>query len=193
MKSNRRRGPPLPPGRSRCPGAARLSLLNHGLRGRHRRDVSTTAWSHRLIFDCAQVAAWTSWRATTPRASGVIQAKAGDRAERHRRLGRLQRQLATCGPKPTHVVRDRAGRSPLCRNQFLGASFAPDSADFHTGAKEASPSRRALLLTVRITVPARPARRARARPGVAAARRPDVPVARAPRADDDREPVEPAK
>ena len=56
-----------------APRARRVSepsLLNHGLRGRHRRDVSTTAWSHRLISMIVHRSRrGTSWRATTPRAS----------------------------------------------------------------------------------------------------------------------------
>ena len=56
-----------------APRAQRVSeppLLNHGLRGRHRRDVSTTAWSHRLISMIVHRSRrGTSWRATTPRAS----------------------------------------------------------------------------------------------------------------------------
>ena len=60
MKSNGRRGAPAPPAVA-APRARRVSeppLLNHGLRGRHRRDVSTTAWRCGLSpIDSASTAA----------------------------------------------------------------------------------------------------------------------------------------
>ena len=118
-------------------------------------------------------------------------------------LGRLQRQLADLGgPKPTHVVSVTVPAGPtLCRNQFLGASFAPDSlADFHTGAKEGESieAKASDGSTVRITVPAGTSPGATLHVRVPVALPPPVdptvPVAQGtPVVTTTAEPVEPAK
>ena len=87
---------------------------------------------------------------------GVIQAKAGDRAERHRR----PRQAPAAARRPGRAqadarrVRDRAGRSHAVPKSISRCLIC--TRDFHTGAKEGESieAKASDGSTVRITVPA---------------------------------------
>ena len=127
MKSNGRRGAPAPPAVA-APRARRVSepsLLNHGLTGRG-------------------VGPHGARRHRGP--PGVIQAKAGDRAERHRR----PRQAPATARRPGRAqadarrVRDRAGRShAVPKSNFSVPHLHPTHWLISTQApRKASPSRR---------------------------------------------------
>ena len=126
-------------------------------------------------------------------------AKAGDRAERHRR----PRQAPAAARRPGRAQadarreRNRAGRSHAApKSNFLGASLA----GFHTGAKEGESieAKASDGSTVRITVPAGTAPGATLHVRVPVALPPPVdptvPVAQGtPVVTTTAEPVEPAK
>ena len=117
-----------------------------GVRGqRMKPNLSDVAAPRLGAATASQVAAWdlmarddtAGLQALFKQRQATAQNVIGD-------LGKLQRQLADLGgPKPTHVVSVTVPAGPtLCRNQFLGASFAPDSLISTQAPKKASPSRR---------------------------------------------------